>query len=241
MAANPYRGGRIPDGDLDAAIARMEDITAYVAKYGPGKPFDGLGCFNALYTNVTTNVREWLALGKFANEEFIRILDTDFANRYFDALRASVDAPHSVPSPWRVLIHCRADDKIQKLQFATAGVNAHINFDLPAAIVTTWDKVGREALDDQFKSYQQIDQLFADEMAALRRDAETLGEAALDRGSVTKLLNHVSDWTVDLTRDVAWVHARRLLAARSHHLDGLYLDTLSMTAGLASRVILTPF
>jgi hypothetical protein len=242
MPPNPYT--LPPASSIPEVIQRLEDIQTYIGANGPGHPLDGIGCFSTLYTTITQRVLDGVNAQMFKDNAFMTTLDIAFANRYLDALRSSVIAPGSEPRPWSVLIDARADQNIAGLQFAAAGVNAHIDYDLSAALVTAWAETGGPADQngpgsaDQHLTYQQIDQIFAEEMDALRHEFETSGEAGLDQGFVARLLDLFGDWTVDLTRDVAWGQASRMWALRKFHLDGPYLDGLAVTAGLAGQVIL---
>ena len=43
----------------------------------------------------------------------------------------------AMPTAWQPLFERRADPGIEPIQFALAGMNAHINHDLPLAVVAT--------------------------------------------------------------------------------------------------------
>jgi hypothetical protein len=89
--------------------------------------------FNHLYIDTTTQVAEHLAADEFAAPAFICALDVAFARRYLDAVRGmAVDAP-SVPRSWQVVLDPR--DDVSPMARMAAGVNAHINFDLPFALL----------------------------------------------------------------------------------------------------------
>ena len=62
-----------------------------------------------------------------------------FAWLYFDAIAAA-----DPPSAWRPLFASAERRGILPLQFAFAGMNAHINRDLPVALVETWGELGLE-------------------------------------------------------------------------------------------------
>ena len=112
------------------AIARMEAIGASV----PAP--DGLGCFNRMYLEVTKQVEGRLGTGFFADPALMTQLDVTFANLYFTAVDAAGN-PSAVPLAWRPLIEQRAQRGIEPVQFALAGMNAHINHDLPLAVIGT--------------------------------------------------------------------------------------------------------
>jgi hypothetical protein len=223
-------------------LARLGDLQGYIAANGPGKPNDGIGCFNALYLRVTERVRDGIGAGAFRDPRFVTELDVSFGNRYLDALRAGHDRPGSAPLPWRVLLERRADQNLARLQFAAAGVNAHIDYDLAAAVVATWRRIGGGPDDPaQHASYQQIDRIFAEEMDGLRHAFESSGEAAIDRGRAASFLDFLGDWTVDITRDIAWGHAARMWALRHLGGESEYLAALALTAGAVGRTLLVPW
>src|ERR1700681_649246 len=111
---------RAPVTSVAEAVARMEAIGAALPAG------DGLACFNRMYLEVTRQVDSDLRAGFYADPAFMTQLDVDFANLYFDAVDAS-DDPEAVPLAWRPLAEQRARPGIEPIQFALAGMNAHIN------------------------------------------------------------------------------------------------------------------
>src|SRR5262245_10186927 len=111
---------------IDDVIGTMRRIDAALADD------DGVKWFNFLYLSVTEAVRadaaawqDWLFLQRF---------DVLFARLYFDALAASERDADLMASAWRPLFTARHDTRLARLQFALAGMNAHINRDLPVAL-----------------------------------------------------------------------------------------------------------
>lgn len=225
--------------DIPGVLDRLAAIQAEIGANGPGKP-DGIGCFNTLYTDITKQVKAGVDGRVYPDNAFMAALDVAFANRYFDALRADAQTPGSAPMPWGVLLKSRADTKLFELQFAAAGVNAHIDFDLAAAVVEVWKGPCRGGPHDgiQHATYQQIDQVFAREMSKLRHKFEPKDLLQFDQGTVTKVLSFVSDWVVNLTRDLAWGHAARMWDLRHLGVDKLYMEALSLSAGEIGKGLL---
>ena len=97
---------------------------------------DGLKWFNWLYLTVTQAVENRVAAGRFNDPQWLAELDVQFAALYFNALHAAV---HGAPCPgsWEAMFLRRDQSEITRIQFALAGMNAHINHDLPLAIVAT--------------------------------------------------------------------------------------------------------
>src|SRR6185436_21054921 len=93
---------------------------------------DGVWWFNHLYLRVTLAVRDAVTTTTFRDPLFLERLDVVFANLYFDAVAAGDADPQAAPSAWRPLFESRHKGGILSIQFALAGMNAHINRDLPA-------------------------------------------------------------------------------------------------------------
>jgi hypothetical protein len=106
---------------------------------------DGLKWFNSLYLEVTLAVQKRVAFGDFDTPQgtaFIADLDVVFANFYLTALRNWLNGIRP-PKSWRVLFEQRSNSALARIQFALAGVNAHINRDLAPAIAQTCHQATR--------------------------------------------------------------------------------------------------
>src|SRR5436190_23085311 len=104
---------------------------------------DGI-VFGRLYREVTESVALELASSTFANASFLEQLDVAFADLFFTAFDALADDPAIVPPAWAPLFAARSRRGIAPLQFAFAGMNAHINRDLPLVLVATFEIRGVE-------------------------------------------------------------------------------------------------
>src|ERR1035441_6317599 len=74
--------------------------------------------------------------GGFQDGAWMAALGVQFAGLYFGALRSAL-AGGTAPRCWTVLLERRNWTALARIQCALAGVNAHINHDLPTAIVRT--------------------------------------------------------------------------------------------------------
>ena len=117
-------------------IARMVQIDAEL----PRK--DGVAYFNRLYLQVTRAVLAAAADMTFADPAFTKRLDVVFAGLYFTA-EGTLGTTDPCPPAWRPLLEQRAAGRAP-IQFALAGMNAHINHDLPIAVVATCEEFGVE-------------------------------------------------------------------------------------------------
>jgi hypothetical protein len=215
------------------AIARMQAI-------GAGLPAsDGLACFNRMYLAVTQTVDSDLGQGFFADPAFMTTLDVTFANLYFAAAQA-VGTPAAVPAAWRPLVELRGAAGIEPIQFALAGMNAHINHDLPVAVASTCAELGTApSVGTHLADFQKVDALLDAAEQAVRMSFESAPELAVD-DHLRAVDNLVACWAINSARDLAWRNALVLWELRGDPLArGLFLDGLAETTALASRLLLT--
>ena len=224
----------VPPGQpvsVDALVARMQEIDRTL----PAD--DGVGDFNRMYLRVTELVRDRLVAGWFANPAFVTRLDLVFAGLYLDAVGAATPDPS-----WEPLFTTRSEPGRAPIQFALAGMNAHINHDLPVAVVTTCSQLGLTPDSPGVEAdYQRVNELLAAVQEEVRRSFLDGIALAVDEEYAGPVANLVSGWSITRARDAAWVNARVLWS-----LDGAeplrteFLATLSRTVGMAGRYLLTP-
>ncbi|HEX4247267.1 MAG TPA: DUF5995 family protein [Pseudonocardia sp.] len=198
-----------PPVDVPGVLVRLGAIQAIAERQPPRFAEDGLACFNYLYREITTEVWEQIQLGGFRSEAFINRFDVEFAKRYLDAVVPRTDG-RPVPESWQVLLKRRADADINPIQFAVAGVNAHVDFDLAFALLTTLRALGLPFGDDERYDYNKINDIFAKHMRPLRQHFEDPWVRVLDRGFLAVCADEAGDLTVVIARDRAWDRAKRL-------------------------------
>src|ERR1700733_6862139 len=223
-----------PVVSVAGAIARMEAMaTALPAA-------DGLACFNRMYLDVTQQVNSQLGQGFFAGPAFMTQLDVAFANLYF-AAAGTAGNPAAVPLAWRPLAARRAVAGIEPVQFALAGMNAHINHDLPLAVVSTCTALGTAPdAGPHFSDYQKVDQVLDAAEQSIRQSFENAAELAADR-HLAAVASLIATWTITSARDLAWNNCLLLWAVRDNPIArGLFLDTLATSTALASQMLLVP-
>jgi len=225
---------------VDEVIARLRLIQASL-------PIDdGVAVFNGIYLTITERMAA--RIGDldtvtrpgdltFADPRTMSELDVRFANLWLAAFDAD-DTGSSVPAAWRPLFEARGD-KCLPIQFAIAGMNSHIEHDLPIAVVETCAALRLEP-EDLHADYEAVNDVLAEVESSVRRSfLDDLGRALDDRiGPVVHLL---STWKIDRARDVAWITAETLWALREAPvLHDRVLDGLGHTVGMGSRALLTP-
>ncbi len=225
---------------VPGVVDHLASIQTWVEANAQGGKHDGVACFNFLYHQVTCRVREWIDTGRFADANFLTTLDLVFAGRYLAALRADASDPKTAPSSWSALFENRDEGEISPLQFAVAGVNAHVNFDLPCAVVATCEQLETEpSSGTQRADYDKVNEIFAVEMQSLRRHFENRFERWLDEHALGHIENILGNFSVEAARDTAWAQAEVLFALRrQHEVEQQFVDSLDHLAGLAGRGLL---
>ena len=198
---------------IDAVIGRMELLDASLPR------FDGLKWFNWLYLLVTESVKNGAPAAGWQDPAWLTRLDVVFANLYFDAIESALTGGATARS-WPALFEARHKPGIDRIQFALAGMNAHINHDLSLALLQTDDefdivpgKTSREHDD-----FEQVNQLLGSLIPQTLNKLATgiVGEVVQDTGKIGRL---TALWDVKAARDLAWDFADHL-----RNLNGLVRD-----------------
>jgi hypothetical protein len=165
-------------------------------------------------------------------------LDVAFAGLYFGAADAASD-PAAVPLAWRPLVEQRANTGIEPVQFALAGMNAHINHDLPLALVATCTALATSPdAGAHYADYQKVDRLLDAAEQSIRESFESAPELAVDH-HLAAVNNLIAGWTINSARDLAWNNCLLLWTVRGDPIArGLLADSLASSAALASRLLL---
>ena len=217
-------------------LACLRAVVAWLPKE------DGVGAFTRLYLAVTEAVESEAADGRFRDGALLARLDVVFAELYFDALRAALDEPARLPRAWAPLVESRRRGGILPLQFALAGMNAHINRDLPLALVAVCGERGvePETGSDVHRDYLDVNRLLAEAEARVKPQLVTGVLGVVDRrlGATDDVL---ALWNVARARDAAWSNARTLWALRgTPSLAEEFVRTLDRSVGMAGRGLLRP-
>jgi hypothetical protein len=191
-----------------------------------------------MYLEVTRQINTLLGQGFFADPAFMTHLDVAFASLYFSAATAAAN-PATAPLAWRPLMEQRANKGIEPIQFALAGMNAHINHDLPLAVVSTCTALNTSPdAGAHFADYQKVDQLLDAAEQSIRQTFESAPELAVDH-HLSAVNNLIADWTINSARDLAWNNCLLLWAVRDDPMArGLLAGSLAASAAMASRLLL---
>src|SRR2546427_12438304 len=77
VADSPYTGR--PVSSVPEVIARLDQIQTYAEAHEVRGQHDGVACFSFLYQRITSRVLEGINSGRFADGQFVTLLDVVFA------------------------------------------------------------------------------------------------------------------------------------------------------------------
>ncbi|GHD37676.1 DUF5995 family protein [Streptomyces galbus] len=215
---------------VDGVLSRMHALAATL----PAQ--DGVAVFNRVYLAVTQEVDRQLDAGRFADPRAASTLDVRFAERYLAAVDA-VRSDRRPPACWRPLFQWRRHPGVRPLQFALAGINAHIGHDLALAVVDACHALGCEPgeLEDEF---DRVGDLLTALEEHIREDLMPGPDLLQIADPLTHLLGA---WSLERAREATWAAARALWALRGlPDVAQGFTDRLDAAVGFASRMLLTP-
>jgi hypothetical protein len=205
---------------------------------------DGLKWFNGLYLQVTQTVEVQINAGEFADCAWIATLDVRFARFYFAAIESSLSAgaQEQTPGCWQALFDRRNQPAIARIQFALAGMNAHINHDLSQAIVAVCQSTeiaplhGTAQYNDFTALNTTLDSLI--ETAKQTLNVRLLGDAL---PAASNLEDTLAAWSLAAAREAAWNNAELLWhLVGAPPISAAFLDMLDGLTAVASKTLLVP-
>jgi hypothetical protein len=151
----------------------------------------------------------------FEDPKWVADWDVAFAQLYLDALAADV-AGARVPRPWRLAFDAPAE--LPALRHVLLGINAHVNYDLPQAllaVISDADFEDQVLIARRRRDHERIDAVLASRVAAEDDELEA-GKSLLDR-ALTPLNRLSSKRFLREARHKVWHNTIELQRAR---LDG---------------------
>jgi len=226
--------------ELIGDVHTIGDVIATMRRIEAALPDeDGVKWFNFLYRHVTEALE---ADASWQDWPFLQRFDVVFARLYFDAVTNWERHPAQTPHSWRPLFACRHERGRAKIQFALAGMNAHINHDLALAL----DRLASEDGDfasrtgARYGDFNRVNDLLERQESALREQLTTGLAGEIDRalGDVDSV---VMMWNVRKAREAAWTNGELLWHLRATPLlRANYLTQLDQMTAFAGRGLLVP-
>lgn len=221
-----------PLGSIADVIDRMDAISAAL----PVR--DGVRAFNDMYLETTRQVGLAVADLVFSDAVFLDRLDVRFAELYFSALEAHEAGRGGSPRCWSALFDARSSGDVHPLQFALAGMNAHISYDLPRALVSTVEELGADLDDDGVRDdFLAVNQVLAETQPRIK-DVLLSGSLAELDDSMGQVDDRMGMWAIEGAREMAWLSAQTLWALRGSALRDRYESSLDRMVVASSRLIL---
>lgn len=227
----------------DSAVNSIEDVISVMRGLDDVlQNADGLKWFNLLYLRVTEGVRDSPPAEGWENQRYVERLAVIFAGLYFSAIASWQRDPDSVVRSWAPLFRSRQKRGVARVQFALAGMNAHINHDLPIALVQTSEEQGvvPRRGSPEHRDFERVNAILEVVAERVKEFLATgiVGEVDQDLG---RLDDVVALWSVRKARETAYTNGEILWQLRSAPvLSDAFLKNLDRLVGLSSRGLLVP-
>jgi hypothetical protein len=221
------------------ALATIEDVIRTMQRIdGLLADTDGLKWFNRLYLMVTQEIDQQPPAGGWKDTAWLTRLDVVFAGLYFKAVADFLIGSTATASSWNALLQARYQVGVDRIQFALAGMNAHINHDLALALLETDRQMNivPSYASPQHVDYESVNELL-DKLtpAALEMLATgVLGQLAQDTGKIGRIL---AFWNICSARDLAWDFADHLRGMNVVAKEAGMLAQDQMTGALGRAIL----
>jgi hypothetical protein len=214
-------------------LLRMErQLTELEAAGDPARFFLGT------YLRTTRAVAEALDGDTFEDPAWVGELDVVFAGLYLDALAAFRRDPSSAPATWRAAF--AADPSLPPEAHVLLGVHAHINLDLPQALIATMppsDFADCDLCSQRRRDHGRIDRVLATRVAA---EDTALQRAGGRRSPLDRLIAPVNRTAVRRflreARRTVWANTSVLHQARDDGQACLERRVAELDVACAGRV-----
>ncbi len=169
--------------------------------------------FLGTYRRTTLAVGKAVDGGEFEDPEWVERWDVAFAELYLAALEAHLSG--GTPSrPWRLAFDAPPD--LPALRHVLLGINAHVNYDLPQAllaVISDEDFANPALMAVRRRDHERIDGVLASRVAAEDAELAVHGRTLTDR--VLQPLNRLSSKRfLRESRTKVWHNTGELQAAR---------------------------
>ncbi|MDQ2811891.1 MAG: DUF5995 family protein [Actinomycetota bacterium] len=219
-------------------IARMASLLEPLQARGDQRQY-----FHATYLRTTIAVAGEIERGGFIDSAWVERWDVAFAGLYLDALESSL-AGRRPTRPWAVTFGAPAS--LPPLRHVLLGMNAHVNYDLPQALLAV---ISDEELDDAaLIGRREADHRAIDKVLSARVGAEEAELAGISGPAprLDRLLRPLSRLSTQRflreAREKVWANAIALSRARQQGPDayGTLLTRLEELSAAKVAVLQAP-
>jgi uncharacterized protein DUF5995 len=199
-------------------------------------PTDGVKWFAWLYADVTRAIVRLFDEDELQTPEFMSELVVRFGNTFI----ASVERPASAPRAWQPLFERRHDPGVAPLQFAMAGLNAHVGSELPVGLADAARKLDIDLSHAraEHEDWTKVNSTIADVEPAAKRYLLTGAIKDLDP-AFGQLDDLAATWSVEAAREAAWTQGRVVWSLRDvRFVRDPYVATLERSTRMVCRLLL---
>jgi hypothetical protein len=195
---------------VEAVLQRMESLLA-----GLTPAQEGRRSFLETYKRTTVAVGKAIDDGVFEDGPWVEAWDVAFAELYVDALEADVTGVGRVSRPWRLAFDAPAD--LPPLRQVLLGINAHINYDLPQALLAV---ISDADFDDpallalRRRDHERIDGVLSARVAAEDQELTARSTVSLLDRALKPLNRRASKRFLREARQKVWHNTMELQEAR---------------------------
>jgi hypothetical protein len=200
-----------PARTIDDALARFELLRP--------REGDAKVAFHGVYERQTIAVKEEIQGGGFRDPDWLERWDVVFADLYLDALELW-NRGQAPSGPWQVAFEAASGPRIPPLIHVLIGMNAHVNFDLPQAllaVITDEELADADLVRRRQRDFAHVDDILVEhvkqEDLALR-ELEQPGDRRIVDRMLTPLNRAASKRFLKEARAKVWRNAVELSAAR---------------------------
>jgi hypothetical protein len=204
--------GRVGEpGSIAALAAELRELVAALPAREAAK-----GLFASTYSRTTEALGRAVGDGTFLDPDWVEQWDLAFGGYFLTAFEAFVrDRPEALSRPWRLAFS--ADPELPALRHLLLGVNAHVNYDLPQALlaVISDEDFGDPAVMERRRvDHERVDAILAGQVAGEDRSLKAMGSQRLLDRLLTPLNRLASRRFLREGRRKVWHNAVELQAAR---------------------------
>jgi Family of unknown function (DUF5995) len=167
--------------------------------------------FLGIYRRTTVAISQAIDNGAFEDPDWVERWDVVFAQLYLDA-HDGPRAGERVARPWRLAFEASSD--LHAVRHVLLGINAHVNFDLPQAllgVISVAEFEDKDLMDRRRRDHERIDRVLSSRVGA---EDDQLGPGSLLDRLLTPLNRLSSRRFLREARRKVWHNTYELHAAR---------------------------
>lgn len=195
----------------------LADVVAEMQERLDGLPpsLESQRDFLDTYRRTTVAVSMAIEAGSFEDPAWVERWDVTFAQLYLDALDGASQGSAAVPRPWRLAF--TASPSLPPLRRVLLGINAHINYDLPQAllaVISDEDFTDPRTMARRHRDHAKIDSVLSGRVAAEDAELESTSSVSVLDRALRPLNRMASRRFLKEARVKVWLNTAELQRAR---------------------------